>query len=265
MCVHRIWTNRAMCQIQICHFICHYGRGKIGRLEKQCSFTFKVFIWKFWKFVAPWTKLELNWTSYAYKVNFTKLRETFRFSELLFVGYCASSKNDLSSVASTLGAQTKNWNKICWCKMEADMEKYLYDFFTNRLASDGFFSVEWCVANAIKLKKHRISNESPICSACGKVDKNVHRLKLCLGSRIIWMWIANKLWQRLNVNVDDPEVKKLWKEEEAGLWFVMAAIHYNFHNFKDGTLSDFLNQMRVSRLLNKEYVERWFGVLLRIF
>jgi hypothetical protein len=105
------------------------------------------------------------------------------------------------------------------------------------------------VANAIKLKKHRISNESPICSACGKVDNNVHRLKLCLGSRIIWMWIANKLWQRLNVNVDHPEellVKKLKKEEEAGMWFVMAAIHYNFHNFKD-TLSEFLNQMRVER------------------
>jgi hypothetical protein len=39
MYLHRIWTNRAMCQIQICHFICHYGRGKIGRLNKQCGFT----------------------------------------------------------------------------------------------------------------------------------------------------------------------------------------------------------------------------------
>jgi hypothetical protein len=31
------------------------------------------------------------------------------------------------------------------------------------------------------------------------------------------MWIANKLWQRLNVHVDDPEellMKKLKKEEE---------------------------------------------------
>jgi hypothetical protein len=60
-------------------------------------------------------------------------------------------------------------------------------------------------------------------------------------------------------------VKKLKKEEEAGLWFVMAAIHYKFHNFREGTLSDFFNQIRVSRLLNKEYLERRFGVLLRIF
>jgi hypothetical protein len=53
------------------------------------------------------------------------------------------------------------------------------------------------------------------------------------------MWIANKLWQRLNVNVDDSEellVKNLKEEEEAGLWFVMAAIDCNFYNFRDGTL-----------------------------
>jgi hypothetical protein len=69
-----------------------------------------------------------------------------------------------------------------------------------------FLVLNDAVANAVKLKKHRISNESPICSAYWNVDKNVHKLKLCFGSKIIWMWIANKLWQRLNVNVDDPEV-----------------------------------------------------------
>jgi hypothetical protein len=31
MYLHRIWTNRAMCQIQISHFICHYGRENTGR------------------------------------------------------------------------------------------------------------------------------------------------------------------------------------------------------------------------------------------
>jgi hypothetical protein len=142
------------------------------------------------------------------------------------------------------------------------------NFLPTDWQATAFFVLKDAVANAVKLKKHRISNESPICSACGNVDNNVHRLKLCLGIRIIWMWIANKLWQRLNVNVDDPEellVKKLKREEEAGLWFVMAGIHYNFHKFRDGTLSDFLNQIRVSRLLNKEYLERRFGVLLRIF
>jgi hypothetical protein len=123
------------------------------------------------------------------------------------------------------------------------------------------------VANAVKLKKHHISNESPICSACENVDNNVHGLKICIGSRIIWMWIGNKLWQRLNLNVDDPEellVKNL-KEEDAGLWFVMATIYYNFHNFRDGALKDFLNLILVSRLLNKEHLQRRFGVLLRIF
>jgi hypothetical protein len=42
---------------------------------------------------------------------------------------------------------------------------------------------------------------------------------------------------------------------------VVAAIHYNFHNFRDGILNDFLNLLRVFRLLNKE---RRFRVLLRI-
>jgi hypothetical protein len=74
--------------------------------------------------------------------------------------------------------------------MEADMEEYLYSLLLND-----------AVANAVKLKKHQISNKSLICSAC----RNVYRLKMCLGSRIIWMWIPNNLWQRLNVNVDDPE------------------------------------------------------------
>jgi hypothetical protein len=41
-------TNRAIYQIQISHFICHYGLGKIGRLNKQCSFkvrNYKCFSW----------------------------------------------------------------------------------------------------------------------------------------------------------------------------------------------------------------------------
>jgi hypothetical protein len=62
--------------------------------------------------------------------------------------------------------------------MEGDMKEYLCELFTNRLASEGFFLVlNAAVENAVKLKKHHISNESPICRTCRHVDNNLHRLK----------------------------------------------------------------------------------------
>jgi hypothetical protein len=142
------------------------------------------------------------------------------------------------------------------------------NFIPTDWQATAFLVLNDVVANAVKLQRHRIGNESPICSVCGNVDNNVHRLKLCEGSRLVWMWVADKLWRRLSVNADDPEellVKNLNLEEEAGLWFVMAAIHDNFLNFRNGTVKDFLNMIREARWLNREHLELKFGRLLRVF
>jgi hypothetical protein len=91
-----------------------------------------------------------------------------------------------------------------------------------------------------KLRRHRIHLEAPFCWKCGNSDK--HRIKQCTISKNIWDWVLNKLTHNLSIPIEDPEEllsRPLDKKGEAGLWLVTAAVHYNIHNFWDGSLEKF--------------------------
>jgi hypothetical protein len=55
------------------------------------------------------------------------------------------------------------------------------------------------------------------------------------------------------------------REEEAGLWFTMAALHYNVQNYEDGELENFKEMLRRVRWSKKKILEQIFGNLLNIF
>jgi hypothetical protein len=113
------------------------------------------------------------------------------------------------------------------------------------------------IANRCKLRRHRINLEAPFCLKCGNLDNNKHRIKQCTISKDIWDWVLNKLTHNLSIPIEDPE--------EAGLWLVTAAVHYNIHNFWDGSLEKFKDMVRARRWLDKSKLEKKFGNLLYIF
>jgi hypothetical protein len=55
------------------------------------------------------------------------------------------------------------------------------------------------------------------------------------------------------------------REEVAGLWFTMAALHKNMQYYKDGELENFKEMLRRVRWSKKTILEQIFGILLNIF
>jgi hypothetical protein len=55
------------------------------------------------------------------------------------------------------------------------------------------------------------------------------------------------------------------REEEAGLWFTMAALHYNMQYYKDGELENFKEMLSQVRWSKKKNLQQRFGHLLNIF
>jgi hypothetical protein len=95
------------------------------------------------------------------------------------------------------------------------------------------------IANAFKMQQHRMAQNGTICCMCNNVDDNVHRIKRCRGSGVIWSWLTRTLKPVLRLDFDDPEElfsRRLTLVEEAGLWYVAAAVHYNINNYENGTV-----------------------------
>jgi hypothetical protein len=103
---------------------------------------------------------------------------------------------------------------------------------------------------------------------CGNLDNNKHRIKQCTISKDIWDWVLNKLTHNLSIPIEDPEEllsRPLDKKGEAGLWLVTAAVHYNIHNFWDGSLEKFKDMVRARRWLDKSKLEKNSGTFCTFF
>jgi Reverse transcriptase (RNA-dependent DNA polymerase)/Endonuclease/Exonuclease/phosphatase family len=131
-----------------------------------------------------------------------------------------------------------------------------------------YFVVNDVIANSCKVRRHRIDLDVINCIKCDEIDDNTHRIKKCSAIVEIWNWLKNKLNYNLRIGLDDPEEllnRNLNKNEEAGFWFLVAAIHYNINNYLDGSLEKFKNLVRKKRWSEKDRLEKKFGNLLNIF
>jgi exonuclease III len=150
---------------------------------------------------------------------------------------------------------------ICW-------ENLRENHVPSDWKSTTYLVINDIIPNRVKLRRHRINEEDPVCLKCQTIDDNVHRIKKCPAAKQVWDWVHNKLTYNLSISVEDPEElisRKLNRTEKAGLWLVMAAIHYNIFNYLDGSLESFKNMIRTSRWKDKAKIEKKFGNLLNIF
>jgi hypothetical protein len=100
------------------------------------------------------------------------------------------------------------------------------------------------------LQQHRIAQNGTICCMCNNVDDNVHKLKHCRGSGVIWSWLTRTLKHILRLDFDDLEElfsRRLTLVKEAGLWYVAAAVHYNINNYENSTVEAFKDMTRRMR------------------
>jgi hypothetical protein len=80
----------------------------------------------------------------------------------------------------------------------------------------------------------------------------------------MWTWLTTTLQNRLRLDITDPEellVMKGNREEEAGLWFTMAALHYNMQYYKDGEFENFKEMLRRVRWLKKKILEHMCPII----
>jgi hypothetical protein len=155
---------------------------------------------------------------------------------------------------------------------ELNFDKIWKNLSKNYLPSDwrttAYLVVNDVIANSCKLRRHHINLDSLNCAKCDEIDNNDHRIKKCPAIVEIWNWIKLKLTYNLRINLDDPEEllsRNLNKNEEAGLWLLAGAIHYNINNYLEGNLEKFKNMIRKKRWSDKNKLENKFGNLLNIF
>lgn len=155
---------------------------------------------------------------------------------------------------------------------EVDWPRLWENLSKNYLPTDWRASVYMIVNDALpnteRLRRHRITSESPVCMLCNNNDDNVHRLKLCIGAASTWNWLNFKLKNVMRLEIDDPEellVSCLNKKEEAGLWLTFGVMHFNFQKYKNGQIKEMENMIRQVRWSKRHILERKFDNLLNIF
>jgi Reverse transcriptase (RNA-dependent DNA polymerase) len=117
----------------------------------------------------------------------------------------------------------------------------------------------------VRLNRHQISGAQPICSTCGQIDDTVHRVKYCVGSRVIWQFLKNLLIQRLGLQINDPAEllsQDLGISGRAGLWLTTAAIWFNINNYRSGQLENYKQEIREMRWRRRDLLTRFRNFLL---
>jgi exonuclease III len=134
-------------------------------------------------------------------------------------------------------------------------------------ASAMFLVLNDCVPNGVKMRRHGITTEQPLCDLCGLLDDTNHRIKSCIGAKDVWDFTKEILTSKLHLNTEDPAdilSKKLNLVGEVGLWLVSAAIAYNTQKYRSVNLEDFKQFVRQMRWRKRHLLEK-FGNLIWFF
>ncbi len=132
--------------------------------------------------------------------------------------------------------------------------------------SSTYLVINDVIPNGQRLLRHQITGDPdpPVCVTCGSPDDTNHRVKYCLGSRVIWNFIKNTLIQRLGLQIDDPAElisENLTRNGKAGLWWTLAAISFNIQNFRTAQLEDFKQNVLEMRWRKRKLLEKYHDLI----
>lgn len=126
------------------------------------------------------------------------------------------------------------------------------------------------IPNKVKLFNYTNLVNNKNCDICNNPDTNVHRIKSCLHSGVIWKWVGDIVKKRFKLNLNSSEeilyygISKGNYLKKAALWLVAEAISYNVYHFKNPSLYCFKKIVRELRWDRRAIFERHFQNNLNI-
>lgn len=153
---------------------------------------------------------------------------------------------------------------------ECIWENINQNFLSTNARSTLYLTFNDVISNKVKLFNYTnlVSNRN--CDLCNNPDTNVHRIKNCLQSGVIWNWVEGIIKNRFKLKLNSPEeilyhgITKMNYQKKAALWLVSEAISYNIYHFKNPSLYCFQKNVREIRWNNKTAVNIHFQNHLNI-
>lgn len=134
-----------------------------------------------------------------------------------------------------------------------------------------YFILNDVIANKDKQIRCHIDNiAANLCSICNQIDTNIHRIKYCKNSSIIWEWLKPIL-QDKPMFEDDPtsifskNINARDYQGKAVLFLVSEGIHYQMKHYHNPSLFCFKQRLRNLRWNNKETFRKQFRNCLCYF
>lgn len=126
------------------------------------------------------------------------------------------------------------------------------------------------IPNKVKMYNYTDKVDNNICEICNKPDTNIHRIKQCRDSGIVWNWIGNIIRKNLKIKLRSPEeilyygISKKGYRKKAALFIVAEAMAYNVVHYKNPSLYSFQKIIRDYRWNNRKAFMSNFKTYLNI-
>lgn len=123
--------------------------------------------------------------------------------------------------------------------------------------------------NRIKMFNHNFANVSNcLCEICDKHDSNIHRIKECKNSKIVYDWVSDIIKTKFKIRMKSAEeiiyksINVKDSKARSALWLVSEMIMYNMKYHKNSCLYSFKKLIRDARWNNKKLFDKQFGKFL---
>jgi exonuclease III len=203
-------------------------------------------------------------------INFSRnMREWTTYAGTIVNVNSVSTKSLYSDLMQGLNNKPRVETKFPEIDWELTWRKFKLSHIPTDWKMSMYLILNDTISNNHRMFQHNIGGvQSPDCSVCGRRDTNAHRIKDCIFSTTSWRWLKEKLAQRTNLEIDDPEEllgTRMQAGVKAGLWLLFGVVHYNIKYYDCGTMEEMLDGMRKHRWQRNFELERVCGTALNCF
>lgn len=126
------------------------------------------------------------------------------------------------------------------------------------------------IPNKVKMYNYTDKVDNNLCEICKKPDTNIHRIKECNHSGLVWKWIETIIAKSIKIKLRAPEeilyngISRKAHKKKAALFIVAEAMAYNVINYKNPSLYSFQKIIRDYRWNNRRAFNINFKTYLNI-
>lgn len=265
-----LWSHHKMFRVQRDQLYLDSSQGGLALIdpETQCQSLCvrNLLFQKEMKIDHPLLKIN---SSKNMTINSKKMFETAKL--IGSMEYIVTNKQIYNYLISEKTIKVKIVEKYPDMQWEVIWENTAVNYLSSQARSVLFEIFNDAYPNRIKMYNHNFANVSNfLCEVCLNPDSNVHRIKSCIKSKVVWEWVTDVIKNKFKLKiktVDEILYKRVNIKDckaKSALWLVAEAVAYNMKNYKQSNLFCFKKHIREARWNNKKLFEKHFDKFLNI-